>query len=162
MTPRFLKCFDRLIGHEGGYVNNPRDPGGETKFGISKRSYPKVNIKSLTREQARAIYWTDFWLVCQCANLPKDTDALVFDAAVNHGQQTAIRLLQRALDVADDGAFGPVSASALRVAAGRPDRLEGRFVAHRLLFWASLSTWPTFGRGWTIRGANELLAALED
>lgn len=162
MTPRFLDCFARVIGHEGGYVNDPRDPGGETKFGISKRAYPKLNIRALTLERAQAIYWSDYWLACRCDSLPKDCDGLVFDAAVNHGPSVALRLLQAALGVAQDGNFGPISAAALRVAAGRPDRLEGRFVAHRLLFWASLSTWPTFGRGWTIRGANELLAALED
>ena len=56
MNLNFEDAFDRLISHEGGYVNDPLDPGGETKFGISKRSYPTLDIAALTREDARAIY----------------------------------------------------------------------------------------------------------
>lgn len=174
MTPRFLDSFAKTIGHEGKFTDNPRDDGNwtggrqgsgilrGTQWGISAASYPKLDIRNLTLDMAREIYWTDYWLPCQCDQMPADADALVFDAAVNHGRGTAIRLLQAAIGVAQDGRFGPISQAALREAAKRPDRLEGRFVAHRILFWASLSRWPEFGRGWAIRGANELLAALEN
>src|SRR4051812_42260066 len=98
----FDVAFDRLINHEGNYVNNPADPGGETKFGISKRAYPNVDIKNLTRDQAKEIYRKDFWNV-----VGDSVDAAirfqVFDFAVNAGIQTAIRKLQDAVNMADDG-----------------------------------------------------------
>ena len=93
MKLTFDQAFDRLIGHEGGYVNDSADPGGETKFGISKRSYPNVDIKNLTREQAKTIYLRDFW-----QPLGEDAHPAVkfqaFDFAVNSGIQTAVRKLQ--------------------------------------------------------------------
>src|SRR5688500_3822527 len=103
----FDTAFDRLIGHEGGYVNDPQDPGGETNWGISKRSYPNVDIKALTRDGAKAIYLADFW------NPLADADPAikfqVFDFAVNGGLPVAIRKLQAAIGVADDGHWGPQS-----------------------------------------------------
>ena len=154
----FDVAFDRLIGHEGGYVNHPADPGGETNWGISKRSYPAVDIARLTREQAKTIYRRDFWdVVGECHPAIKFQ---VFDFAVNSGISTAIRKLQAALGVADDGVFGPISRRALQ-AADTNDVLM-RFAAQRLRFLASLSTWSTFGKGWTLRAAKQLEYAAED
>ena len=150
-------AFDRLMGNEGGYVNNPKDPGGETMWGISKRSYPNVDIAKLTREGAKAIYLRDFWLVI-------DADAAikfqVFDFAVNSGIQTALRKLQSAVGVADDGHWGPASAAAL-LAMPVPQVLL-RFIAQRIRFWTSLTTWPTFGKGWANRAAADLDYAAGD
>lgn len=154
----FDQAFDRLMGHEGGYVNHPADPGGETNWGISKRSYPAVDIARLTREQAKTIYRRDFWdVVGECHPAIKFQ---VFDFAVNSGISTAIRKLQAALGVADDGVFGPISRRALQ-AADTNDVLM-RFAAQRLRFLASLSTWSTFGKGWTLRAAKQLEYAAED
>lgn len=154
----FDTAFDRLIGREGGYVNHPADPGGETNWGISKRSYPAVDIARLTREQAKTIYRRDFWdVVGECHPAIRYQ---VFDFAVNSGISTAIRKLQAALGVADDGVFGPISRRALQ-AADTNDVLM-RFAAQRLRFWASLSTWSTFGKGWTLRAAKQLEYAAED
>ena len=107
LTMNFDEAFDRLIAHEGGYVNHAEDPGGETNFGISKRAYPDVNIASLTRESAKAIYRRDYWDRAQAGQYDGAIGFQVFDAAVNHGIGTSIRFLQRAVGVADDGAVGP-------------------------------------------------------
>lgn len=155
----FDTAFDRLLGNEGGYSNLASDPGGETNWGISKRSYPSVDIKALTKESAKEIYLRDFW------NPIGDADPAikfqVFDFAVNSGIQTAIRKLQAAIGVADDGHWGPVSASKL-VAMDKNDVLM-RFIGQRLRFWASLTSWSSFGKGWAIRAANDLdFAALDN
>lgn len=147
-------AFDRLMGHEGGYVNHSEDPGGETNWGISKRSYPNVNIKALTREGAKDIYRRDFWNRIHADELHDGVAFQAFDFAVNSGIETAVRKLQAALGVADDGHWGPVSMAA-GAAMSESDTIM-RFVAERLDFWTRLSTWPTFGRGWARRAALNL------
>ena len=150
----FDEAFDKLIGHEGGYVNNPRDPGGETKFGISKRSYPTIDIAGLTLEHAKAIYKRDYWNRAHCDELPGAMAFQIFDTAVNSGVGQATRFLQRAINVADDGVVGPVTLAA----AGRwpASQLVCLFNAERLMFMTKLSTWETFGRGWARRIAENL------
>jgi lysozyme family protein len=154
----FDTAFDRLLGNEGGYCNVLSDPGGETNWGISKRSYPDVDIANLTRDQAKAIYLRDFWQPLGDAD--PAIKFQVFDFAVNSGIQTAIRKLQAAIEVADDGHWGPMSAAKL-AECDKNDVLM-RFIAQRLRFWASLSTWPTFGKGWANRAAKQLEYASED
>jgi len=152
---RFEQAFDRVIGHEGGYVNHPDDPGGETKWGISKRAYPNVSIKDLTREQARDLYLADYWSPLHLEGLPDEIQFNVFDAAVNHGRGNAVRLLQRAIGVADDGHMGKIT---LGVLDTFPEAVfVARFNAERILFWSKLSTWSTFGKGWARRAAANLL-----
>ena len=152
-------AFDRLMGHEGGYVFNPDDPGGETQWGISKRQYPDVDIKALTREQAKSIYLRDFWIPIHGV-LDDAICFQAFDVAVNHGIGTALRLLQRAAGVADDGHIGPVTRAALK-AVSRRDLID-LYAAERLDFWTRLSTWPTFGKGWARRAAQNLRYAAAD
>lgn len=157
----FERAFKRLVETtEGGYVNDPDDPGGETKYGISKRSYPHVDIRSLTLEGARAIYWTDFWLAGGMAALPPAVAGQVFDAAVNHGISTALRMMQRAAAVADDGHIGPVTRAAL--ARMSQTDLIARFIAERLDFWRRLSGWKRYGAGWAGRAAHDLRFMAED
>lgn len=150
----FDQCFDKLISHEGGYVNDPRDPGGETQFGISKRAYPQLDIKALTLDAAKAIYKRDYWDRAQCDKLPPSVAYLLFDAAVNSGIGQAIRFLQRASGVADDGSIGPMTLAAVQ----RMDveTLAGRFLGQRLDFMTRLTTWDTFGKGWARRVADQL------
>lgn len=155
----FDTAFDRLIGNEGGYVFDSRDPGGETKFGISKRSYPNVDIKNLSRDQAKAIYKRDFWDAAGNAIAPA-VSFQVFDAAVNHGISTSVRMLQRAVGAADDGHWGPVSQA--KYAAMDISDVLIRFLAERLDFMRKLSTWPAFGVGWAGRIANDLRYAAGD
>jgi len=150
----FDECFDRLIGHEGGYVNDPNDPGGETKWGISKRSYPNLNIRDLTREDAKLIYLRDFWEPVNMANLHDDVVWQLFDFAVNSGIQTTIRAFQRALMVADDGYFGPISKAAAKLAA-EADQIK-LILAERLEFMTRTKNWPHHGKGWARRIAANL------
>ena len=156
----FDQAFDRLISNEGGYVNDPRDPGGETQWGISKRSYPNINIRELTREGAKEIYKRDFWDRGSMDQYDPAISFQVFDIAVNSGIETAVRLLQRAADVADDGHIGPVTVSAVK-AKSVTDMLM-RVIAERLDFWSRLSTWADFGKGWARRAAQDLRYAAED
>lgn len=150
----FDQYFERLIGHEGGYVFHSSDPGGETKYGISKRAYPSVDIKALTLADAKAIYRRDYWDRAQCDRLPPGVAFDVFDTAVNSGVGQAIRFLQRAVGVADDGAVGPLTLAA--VARRDPEAVQARFNGQRLEFMTKLSTWDTFGRGWARRVAANL------
>ena len=110
---RFEDCIDGVLSHEGGYVNDPDDPGGETKFGISKRAYPNLDIKNLTLEEAKKIYKRDYWDRLRLDEVKhQEIACAVFDAAVNLGHRTAISLLQQALynfypDIIIDGIIGP-------------------------------------------------------
>ncbi len=150
----FDTAFDRLIGHEGGYSNHPKDPGKETKWGISKRSYPQLNIKTLTREDARLIYHKDFWNRINGDTLYDGVAFQVFDFAVNSGIETAVRYLQRAVGVADDGHWGPISAAAAKKMS-ESDTIM-RLISERQDFQTRLSTWETFGKGWARRNAQNL------
>ena len=154
----FDEAFDRLVGNEGGYSFDPKDPGGETNWGISKRSYPQVDIKNLSKEQAKLIYYRDFWQPLSDAH--PAIKFQVFDFAVNSGISTAIRKLQQVVGTADDGHWGPISHSYL-MNMDVNDVLM-LFVAARIRFWTSLSTWPTFGKGWANRAATDLEYAAKD
>jgi lysozyme family protein len=118
----FLKAFDYLMYHEGGYVKDPSDAGGETKFGISKRSYPHLNIRDLTRDQVRQIYFVDFWMKARCEEIVDENIAIkFFDLAVHCGIPQAVKLLQRALraagaNVVEDGIIGPITSKAINEA----------------------------------------------
>lgn len=142
----FGRAFELLIGHEGGYVNHPSDPGGETKFGISKRSHPDLDIAALTLADAKAIYKRDYWDRVRGDALPPALAFLVFDAAVNNGVGRAIRWLQAAARVTVDGKIGP----ATLVAAEAPVVAE-RFHMLRVEFMTDLDGWKHFGRGWARR-----------
>ena len=154
----FDRFIERVLSHEGGYVNDPRDPGGETNWGISKRSYPNVDIKNLTRDQAAEIYLRDFWNPLGAA--PDAIKFQVFDFAVNSGIQTAIRKLQAAIGVLDDGHWGPRSAE--KLASMETNDVLLRYMAQRLRFWTKCSAWPTMGAGWINRAASQLEYAAED
>lgn len=94
MKNNFNKAVEFVLKWEGGYSNNPHDPGGETKFGISKRAYPHLEISKITKEQAIAIYQKDYWQRCGCDKLEFPLDIIVFDTAVHCGQQRALVWLQ--------------------------------------------------------------------
>jgi lysozyme family protein len=150
----FDECFARLMVNEGGYTDGKGDPGGETKWGISKRSYPKLNIKALTREQAKAIYRIDFWIRGRMDSFDPALVFQVFDFAVNSGIETAIRKLQCAASVAEDGWVGPITEAAVRT-KGASDMVM-LFNAERLDFMTQLLNWPQAGRGWARRIAANL------
>lgn len=150
----------RVLDHEGGYVYNPNDPGGETHWGISQRAYPHTNIKRLTREDAIAIYKRDFWDVIQGDTLPSAVAFQVFDFAVNSGIQTALRAYQRALGVAPDGHFGPVSLKA-SLTVDTVDQILG-IVAERLYFMTQCKGWAWFGQGWVRRMVTNIRYGIRD
>lgn len=156
----FDTAFDRLMGHEGGYVDNPADPGGETNWGISKRQYPDVDIKNLTRDQAKAIYRRDFWDRGQMDEYDPAIAFQVFDFAVNSGIETAIRKLQAAVGVADDGHIGPVTVAAIKN-RGVNDIIM-LLTAERIEYQAKLKNGDTFWRGWMRRNAGNLRYAATD
>ena len=153
----FDEAFQRLLVHEGGYVDSRADPGGATKYGISKRSYPNEDIKNLTLEQAKAIYLRDFWTPAACDALPECIRFDAFDMAVNSGVTASIRIVQRAAGTVPDGVVGPNTLRALNDAPS--GLLIARFNGARLAFMAELPTWPSFGRGWARRIAANLMAA---
>ncbi len=156
MSNAFRAAVEFTLSHEGGYSLHPRDPGGETNFGISRRSYPHLDIKSLSREQAADIYRRDFWERLALDDFPPALAAVVFDAAVNSGPDRSIRLLQEAVNavacqplVAVDGALGPKT----RAAVGQFDAFEVALsaIALRGLFLLGLPGARDFGKGWSRR-----------
>lgn len=153
----FDEAFAALIGHEGGYVNNPADPGGETKYGISKRAYPGEDIRNITLDRAKAIYLRDYWGPAGCDGVPYAIRFDLFDMAVNSGVKAAVKCLQTAAGSPTDGILGPNTLRAISAIDGA--RLTARFNGARLQFMASLGTWSTFGRGWANRIASNLLRA---
>ncbi len=153
----FDDAFERLIGHEGGYVDHRADPGGETKFGITKRSYPGEDIAGLTLERAKLIYRRDFWGPAGCDAVPEALRFDLFDMAVNAGVRKAVQTLQRAVGEVEDGILGPRTLQA--ISSMPAPRLLARFAGHRLEHMASLPHWPAFGRGWARRIAANLQEA---
>ena len=151
----FDKAFERVIGHEGGYVNDPRDAGGETKYGISKRAYPNLDIKNLTLDNAKAIYLADYWNRCHIDELPDCVRFDMFDMAVNSGIQGSIKCMQRALGVTADGIWGRNTSAAASTAS--PELLDKKFSGYRLMYLSDLATFPTYGRGWVRRVASNLI-----
>lgn len=160
----FDKAFERTMGHEGKYVNNPADPGGETNWGVTigtaRANGYSGSMRVMTRDQAKAIYEKAFWLRAKCDQYHEAIGYQLFDAAVNHGIGNAIRMLQRAVCVADDGVVGAFTLGAIS-RAGLNDVLI-RFNAERLKFYTKLSTFNAFGRGWSNRVAENLLYAASD
>jgi len=151
----FDQAFEALIGHEGNYINHVSDPGGETKYGISKRSYPSLDIRGLTLAEAKAIYRRDFWDRAQLDKLHPDLAFDIFDGAVNSGIGQSIRWLQRAIGVADDGVVGPLTLAQINREQDT-SAIRARFNGHRLEFMTKLSTWDVFGKGWARRIATNL------
>lgn len=168
----FDAAFDRLIGHEGGFSDDPRDPGnwtggqcgvGElkgTKYGIAANSYPDLDIKNLTLDQAKAIYHRDYWLKSGGDQLHPAIVYQLWDMAVNSGVVQARMKLQRAINVAEDGVFGPITIAKIK-AMDVSDVLL-RFNAVRLGFYTDLSKWPVDGKGWTRRIALNLRYGADD
>ena len=118
MLTKFDDIIDIVIKHEGGYVNDPTDLGGETKYGITKRFYPDVDIKNLTEEEAKQIYYDDYWVANKVPSMPDKLKHIYFDMCINQGRGTAVKVLQRAVnskggDLKVDGGFGPGTKGAL-------------------------------------------------
>ena len=154
----FPDCIAHVLAAEGGLVNDPQDPGGVTKFGISQRSYPALDIRALSLDDAKAIYQRDYWAPIQGEALPAGLDLLLLDHAVNAGPARAVRLLQHLVGVPEDGLMGPVTLAGVAIAD--PQDLIARYSELRLDYYRDLPTWRHFGAGWSRRVHRARRAAL--
>jgi lysozyme family protein len=156
-------CIAYIFKREGGYVNDPDDAGGETKYGISKRSYPDVDIAGLTKDGAGQIYRRDFWERAYCGLMPAPLALLVLDAAVMSGPERAVKWLQVELGVKPaTGNVGPITLDALEEVAttGKLAALCNAYTEHRLRYYRSCRTYAKHGRGWDKRTRMTLNKAL--
>uniref|UniRef100_A0A7V3ZJQ2 TtsA-like Glycoside hydrolase family 108 domain-containing protein n=1 Tax=Dictyoglomus thermophilum TaxID=14 RepID=A0A7V3ZJQ2_DICTH len=127
-----------ILEIEGGYVNDPRDPGGETKFGISKRSYPDLDIKKITIEKAMEIYRKNFWDPLPLENLPFSVAFVIFDTSINTGKETALVLMKNVK-------YDPVK---------EPIKFVMKYLGLREKYYTRLANFNYFGRGWINRIAK--------
>lgn len=145
-----------ILDEEGGYANDPHDAGGETKFGISNRAYPDLDIKNLSASDAVRIYQRDYWARLRCDELPRGLNLLVFDAAVNQGQPAAAMMLQQAAGVKADGIVGPITLKAAQKVSPQ------EYAARRMAMYAISKTFSRHGLGWSRRLMRCLVAAIKD
>lgn len=151
----FDLAFNFIIKFEQGYVDNPKDKGGPTKYGISERAYPDEDIRGLTLSRAREIYKRDYWDKLNLDAFPDRIRLALFDSGVNCGVISAIRFLQQALLVGVDGKIGPDTLAALDKAV----KIDTNALLADILWWryrklAITDSWNTFGNGWTRRMMN--------
>jgi lysozyme family protein len=159
-------ALSRVLAHEGGYTNHPSDPGGPTNFGITISDYRRyvmpaasaADVRAMTLDQAKDIYRTKYWNALSCDALPAGVDYAVFDYGVNSGVSRSAKVLQRMLDVAEDGVIGPMTLAAAKNCAATV--LIEAICDERLRFLKSLRTWPVFGKGWGHRVADVKQTAL--
>ena len=151
------KCLETILHHEGGYVNHPKDPGGETNLGVTKRVYEDwggtKDMKDLTVEDVAPIYRKNYWDRMKCDEIPAGLDLCVFDFGVNAGTGRSAKYLQTMIGTVADGGIGPNTLRALDAYIDA-NGIEGaikNFQEARQGYYESLSTFETFGRGWTRR-----------
>jgi lysozyme family protein len=137
-----------VLDVEKEHSDDPNDPGRDTWYGLSRRAHPDLSWPP-TREEAVAVYHSDYWTPCQCDSLLGQVAFCLFDAAVNMGVGAATRLLQREVNTTEDGIIGPATLSAIR---GRNhDELAAAFMARRAIYYFALDGFVRFGRGWIRR-----------
>jgi len=156
-SANYDKCLETILHHEGGYVNHPKDPGGETNLGVTKRVYEEwggtKDMKDLTVEDVAPIYKKNYWDKMKGDDLPAGLDLCVLDFGVNAGPGRSAKYLQTMIGTVADGGIGPNTLRALSTYIDA-EGVEGaikNFQAARQSYYESLSTFETFGRGWTRR-----------
>ena len=164
MNGNFEQCLALVLKSEGGFVDNPKDPGGMTNLGVTKAVYEafvghevdEATMRALGPDDVTPLYRRNYWDRVVGDQLPVGVDYCVFDCAVNSGPSQSVKFLQRALNVAADGVLGEHTLNA----ANQRDAAEliEQFCEERLQFMQSLSTWPKFGNGWQ-RRVEEVKAA---
>ena len=163
MKDNFDECLKMLLDNEGGYVNHPKDPGGETNLGVTKRVYEKwggtKDMKDLTVEDVAPIYKKEYWDKCRCDDLESGVDWAVFDWAVNSGTGRAAKAIQKICGAAQDGAIGPKTLALINTQ--NTEYVIEEFGKIRQDFYESLKTFDTFGKGWTRRNKETTAKALE-
>ena len=160
MKGNFEQALALILKEEGGWVDHPKDPGGETNMGVTKRVWeewvghpvPPGGLKSLTVADVAPLYKAKYWDKVCGDQLPDGVDFAVYDYAVNSGPGKAIRTLQKCAGVTPDGVIGPKTLAA--VAKAEPVALIACICDNRLSFLKNLPTWETFGKGWSRRVAS--------
>ena len=161
------KCLETILHHEGGYVNHPKDPGGETNLGVTKRVYEDwggtKEMKDLTVEDVSPIYKKNYWDRVKGDYLPAGLDLCVFDFGVNAGTGRAAKYLQKMIGTTPDGGIGPMTLVKLKeyVDAKGVEHTVKLYQMGRQKYYESLSTFSTFGRGWTRRVEETTALALK-
>lgn len=161
MDYNFDKSFEWLMESEGGYVNNPQDPGGATIWGVTKKNWEEFlcrqvsldEFKALKPQDVKKFYLCNYWQKCGSAVFKSGLDYAVFDFAVNAGVAQARKNLQRALGCVPDGVFGTRTLTAL--ATTPVEAVIENYTNDRIAFYESLKTFPVFGKGWVNR-ANKV------
>jgi len=156
MNKRFDWIIKFTLDAEGGYDNDPDDPGGETKYGIDKRSHPDVNIKELTLDEAKDIYYTEYWTKFKCDQFAEPLGEVYFDCCVNTGQKQSNKFIQRAVGTEPDGIIGPKTLTAVK--QNDPTVLANAVIDQRQRFYENLAynkaSLKKFLKGWTNRNIN--------
>lgn len=167
MKENFRDCLTMLLKHEGGFVNHPQDPGGMTNLGVTKAVYEdwldrmvtEQEMRDLSSEDVGPLYKQRYWDRARCDDLPSGVDWVVFDWSVNSGVSRAAKALQRFVGVESDGSIGPMTIQAVKMY--QPAEIIEAMGKMRQDFYEGLSTFDTFGRGWTRRNEETTAKALE-
>jgi len=163
----FKKCLEIILHHEGGYVNHPKDPGGETNLGVTKRVYEDFggtkDMKDLTVEDVEPIYKKNYWDRVKGDQLPEGLDLCVFDFGINAGTGRAAKYLQQMIGTTPDGGIGPMTLAKLDEFIEEHGLTETvrLYQDERQSYYEQLSTFDTFGKGWTRRVQETTEFALE-
>jgi lysozyme family protein len=166
MKDNFANCLEMLLKHEGGYVNHPKDPGGETNLGVTRKVWEqwigkpagKDAMKKLTVADVAPLYKKLYWDKVKGDDLPSGVDWAVFDWAVNSGTGRAAKALQKIVGVEPDGGIGAATVAAVKKAD--PATVIKKLALMRENFYRNLPTFGTFGRGWLRRNDETLEVAL--
>lgn len=167
MKENFDEALKAILHHEGGFVNHPKDPGGMTNLGVTKRVWEEwvghevdeKAMRALTPETVGPMYKTKYWDKIKGDDLPTGVDYAVFDAAINSGPGRAAKWLQSVVGAVPDGAIGAGTLG--KVAAMDAEDIVEKYQETRLAFMQSLPTWDTFGKGWGRRVTEVKEAALK-
>ena len=166
MQANYDKCLETILHHEGGYVNHPKDPGGETNLGVTKRVYLEhggtKDMKDLLVEDVAPIYKKGYWDKMKGDQLPNGLDLCVFDFGVNAGPGRAAKYLQTMIGTVADGGIGPNTLKAVEsyVDENGIENTIRNYQDARQEYYESLSTFETFGKGWTRRVKETTNSAL--
>jgi lysozyme family protein len=157
MNANFPKALAAVLVHEGGYVNNPKDPGGMTNLGCTKTVWEEhcghlvdeKAMRALTPADVGPLYKNKYWDKVKGDDLPAGVDYVVFDAAINSGPGRAAKWLQACVNVYADGIIGDKTIQAVLNKDAK--ELINDYCAYRLAYLKMLQTWNTFGKGWERR-----------
>jgi len=165
MASNFEECLNLVLKSEGGWVNNPADPGGETNLGVTKRVWEEYvghavkTMKNLTKDDVAPMYELKYWRPCYCEVLPRGLDFVVFSMGVNAGPGRSVKLLQQSIGCVPDGVIGPRTREL--ISASNSANLIAKFSETRREYYRSLKTFPIFGKGWLARVDREEQEALD-